>query len=229
LPPDRSTCKECGEPIEDGWVCDACLKAFSERLSGTIAERLQRAGVPRRYLGATLDEALESRPELSGVLHRLAEWPGDPWCISLVGPAGTGKTWIAAAVMRRWIEQGRGARFVSAPDWMARCQASIQIGEAETEYASVAGAGGLLVLDDLAAQAVPEWQQSLAVRLVDRRWRDQLPTMITTNDTGTELRARYGQRLMDRLASGLVIRLRGPSRRVEAGEVIDAATSDEGS
>ena len=208
-------------------MCDACIEAFNERLHGPVSERLQRAGVPRRYLGATLDEAMEPRPEFAEIIHRLAEWTGDPWCISLVGPAGTGKTWLAAAVMRRWIEQGRGARFISALDWMARCQASIQIGEAETEYASVARTGGLLVLDDLAAQAVPEWQQSLAVRLVDRRWRDQLPSLITTNDTGTELRARYGQRLMDRLASGLVIRLRGPSRRVEAGEVIDAAANEE--
>jgi DNA replication protein DnaC len=166
-----------------------------------------QATVPRRFQTAALDE-FDAR-----VADPLREWasaaPRGRSSVVLLGPAGSGKSRLAAAVCRRVLERGPDrVRWWTEADLLDACRPG------------GAGEGGartveVLVLDDLGASAPTEWGVAQLLAIVDARWRDELPTIATTNCASrVDLADRIGERTVSRLAGGaLTLRLSGADRR----------------
>jgi len=131
-----------------------------------------------------------------------AAYPGGPAAdgvgIALVGPVGTGKTHLAAAVVNALVERGHYPLFVSVPDLIARFRAGIESGTAERQLL-LAKSAEVLVLDDLGAERVTDWAAEQLYRLINARYEALQPTIVTTNLEPSELAEHLGERAVSRL------------------------------
>ena len=176
----------------------------------TLEERAEWAGIPRKFIGADVGA-------LSGAARILArDWRGERSLV-LAGDVGTGKSYLACALLRRRLERGQPGRFVSVADLMDELKARFGDGAAEQSeaYFDRLASEPLLVLDDVGAEHNTEWSAQRVAALIDRRYRSEAPTIITTNLTHQELAVRYGKRLADRLNEWAWAVLNGPSLRRE--------------
>jgi DNA replication protein DnaC len=135
----------------------------------------------------------------------------------LLGPTGVGKT-----------HQAYGAlRYLSAADthtaWTATSAADMYASlrpragvDSETEFRKYAHTQ-LLMIDDLGAAKPSEWIEEINFRLINHRYENRLPTIITSNVLPKELTERVGERVASRLV-GMSDRIviRGEDRRKQA-------------
>lgn len=166
---------------------------------------------PPRFAGATLDEI--GQP----LLDKLNGWHnsvlrGTAENLVLTGPVGTGKTYAALAVVRPLVELGRTLAF-----WpVVRLLDALRPSHETLDVYPEAVSADLLVLDDLAAERATEWTAERLYSIVNDRWLDERPTIVTTNLAPPELVAAVGERLSSRLLGGATIaRLSGHDRRMQ--------------
>ena len=125
--------------------------------------------------------------------------------LMLVGSYGCGKTHLAAAILHRCAENGLPGMFVVVPELLARIRTSFRTsfrtndGKAE-EIIDAAKTSKLLILDDLGAEKTSEWVTEQLYMIINYRYEHMLPTVITTNTTGSELEQELGRRTLSRLA-----------------------------
>lgn len=144
----------------------------------------------------------ETRRALAVCKRWAADYPrgdaADGLGIALVGPVGTGKTHLAAAIVNALVNRGHYPLFVSVPDLIARFRAGIEAGTAERQLL-LAKSAPVLVLDDLGAERVTDWAAEQLYRLVNARYENLAPTIVTTNCEPSELSERLGERTVSRL------------------------------
>ena len=94
----------------------------------------------------------------------------DGWLV-LMGPSGTGKTHIAAAIANERIAQGQPALFVVTPDLLDHLRSAFGPGSARTyaELFEQVRNAPLLVLDDLGANSSTAWAQEKLLQLINHR------------------------------------------------------------
>jgi len=133
----------------------------------------------------------------------------------LYGPVGTGKTHLAAAILKAAFARGLPAAMIPVPKLLAEIRKGIQDGEGRALAEKVA-ARFFVVLDDLGAERTTDWVQEELFLLVNSRYEAKLPTVVTTNCTPEELVEKVGQRTADRLKEMCKpVFVGGPSKRAE--------------
>lgn len=189
-----------------------------------LAERAHFAGIPRRFHDASL--AAFRRLEGKTRARAWAEtWNGRDSVVfhSLDGEElwGTGKTHLGVALLLRQLEAGRPARFVYVPDFLDELRSRFEPGAPEQahDYADRIADEPLLMLDDLGAEKVTDWTREVVRTLLDRRWRRELTTVVTTNATSeAELAEAIGGAVVSRLREADWIPVAGEDMRGRADE-----------
>lgn len=129
--------------------------------------------------------------------------------VVIVGPVGTGKTHLAAAMCRPANDVGLNVRLLST----AKLLDLLRPGgpdDALDELLDI----DRLIIDDVGVERVTDWTAERFGLLVDERWAEDLPTVFTSNLTTSALEAHVGQRCYSRMVGGaLGIELRGVDRR----------------
>ena len=144
-------------------------------------------------------------------------WPG-PWSACAVGCAwlddldsaglllwggyGVGKTSLAVALMRSWLDDSRRpALFVTAPDLLDRLRASYQHDAegSEDDVLRAVREVPFLVLDDLGAERVTDWVRERLFVVINHRHDHQMPTVYTSNLYPDGLADQLGERIVNRL------------------------------
>jgi DNA replication protein DnaC len=142
----------------------------------------------------------------------------------ITGPVGTGKTHLAVAFLREMlIERGAEAgRFLRVVNLFAEIRECFRRDSATTEMGLLRRYGDqvyFLVLDDLGAEKETEYVEQTLYDLIDRRYGNMLPTLITSNLSLEEIAEHYrnhGDRLVSRIIGmGHVMALSGKDHRVE--------------
>lgn len=134
----------------------------------------------------------------------------------LLGSTGVGKTHQAYGVLRYLsaADVFTGWAATSAADMYAALRPRHGV-DSETEFRKYAHAQ-LLMIDDLGAAKPSEWTEEINFRLINHRYENRLPTIITSNVLPKELTERVGERVASRLV-GMSDRIviRGGDRRNE--------------
>jgi DNA replication protein DnaC len=128
----------------------------------------------------------------------------------LTGPVGTGKTWAIWHAAEEAVRSGYEGRV--AITTAARFRRVVAPATADPREFGRYCTAGLLVIDDIGAVRLSEWDMDHLGELADERWAAQLPTAVTSNVT--KLRELLGPRIASRLQHGaLVVELDDPDRR----------------
>jgi DNA replication protein DnaC len=132
-------------------------------------------------------------------LHEdLAEWVGDlTRNVVITGPPGIGKTAQALTVIAAAYDTGwaGSAAYVHPEEWRR-----VTRPPADESRLAAWAACDVLVLDDLGALRLGDWDSEILYLLADSRWRHARPTILVSNEGG--MRAMLGERTASRFAEG---------------------------
>lgn len=165
-------------------------------------EDLKRRGIPSKDRARVID-GLDDTPAL--VAARAFSEVGDKHILVLAGPAGVGKSVAAAWLVSTFLR----SLFIDQSRLVRRSRYS------EGDMAPLEDAT-LLAIDDLGSEYVDGKGSFLATvdGLLNARYAEERPTVITTNLGAARFASRYGERIADRIREvGRFVELRGPSLR----------------
>ncbi len=116
----------------------------------------------------------------------------------LEGGYGCGKTHLAAAIANFAVSIGTPTLFITVPDLLDTLRFAFSDPETtfEARFEEVRNAD-LLVLDDFGTQNATAWAQEKLFQIMNYRYINKLPTVITTNLMLDEIESRIRSRLQD--------------------------------
>ena len=185
----------------------AALAAEEEAASREKA--LSRAGIPRRYWAAEAD-----RPEFAEYIASFAGNGGAGLYIH--GGVGAGKTHSASAMARLFAEAGYDVAFTTAKGMLERVKATFDEGGTEAAVARYAKCD-VLVLDDLGKEDATEWSVGTVFSVLDARYEDMRPTIVTSNYAPGALADRLARRGERVTAEAIASRISQTCRPVYLG------------
>lgn len=170
-----------------------------------VAKLFREARIPKRYEGCSLEsfEVTDGNRvayrAVSEYVKNLGENVKNGQGLVLYGPAGTGKTHLAVAILRRATGLGYSALFQNAPELMYRFNATYTTGDTEEELIRVLRNVHVLVLDDLGKGKWTEKVEERIYVVINARYSEMHPTIVTTNLEPAKLLEFVGQAVFDRL------------------------------
>jgi DNA replication protein DnaC len=130
---------------------------------------------------------------------RFAKFPSG-W-LYLYGGPGTGKTHLLAAIANVLMHTTAAPLYVVVPDWLAYLRDGYDAGERETERYTErmqqAKTIPVLLLDDLGAEKRTVWTDEQLYRLLNSRYDEALPTVVSSNLLPDQHQERIASRLQD--------------------------------
>jgi DNA replication protein DnaC len=183
--------------------CD-CQKERVEEEQFARLLRYSNLGTLTRYTFESLDpngrtDHPEGRRQFAEAAAKAREYADGPkgWLV-LVGPHGSGKTHLAAAIANRRIQRGHVALFIHVSDLMDHLRASYAPNSEVpyTELFEQVRGTPFMVLDGLGGQTPSPWALEKLQQIVNHRWNAELPTVFTTAKEPEELDPYIASRLM---------------------------------
>lgn len=180
---------------------------------------IESAGIPQRYRDCTIDgledlnRTIAQAKKLVGYFLGTADkLPGTDartrQGLLFIGPCGTGKTHLAVATLKEFIQKTRKpGLFVDYRSMLHQIRTTYGPAADTTERAVLDRytMTPLLVLDELGAERVTDWTLDIIFYVLNERYMNKRLTLITTNyllESGPDdqpLEERIGKRLISRL------------------------------
>jgi DNA replication protein DnaC len=205
-----------------------CLCKTSNKRRQIVLEKYSNIGSLKRL---TFDNMIPhgrsgsaaSQKKFEAAYEAAREFAVNPqgWLV-FIGPSGCGKTHMAVAIANERINKGFPVFFITAADLLDHLRSAFNP-ESEITYDKLfeqVKNAPLLILDDLGAHSDKPWSNEKLDQLLNYRFNNELPTVITTTPPIEELGDRLVNRISDpRLSSVFQI-------EEEGKETMDRAWSD---
>jgi len=217
-----------------------------EQLDDRLRTRLTDAGIARVYVLETkrpselraldvLDHALiremtferfearglhlppEDRKRVENAYRQAIAFAEAPagWLL-FMGPHGSGKTHLAAAIANYRRQRGDAPSFVVVPDLLDHLRRGFAADDARAPHDAFdeVRTAPLLILDDLDTQTGIAWVRDRLFQLLNYRHTARMPTVITTALSLDDLGERLASRLVDPAACTVIVLGEPPQREI---------------
>ena len=205
-PPLEVRCRVCRDdgfvhPLVDGrpdYSCVVpCVCRREELEKQKAAAMLKMCQLPERSSGWTFDkyEVMPGLEEAYDAALQLANEAGAVKWLTLLGGWDIGKTHLLVAICRQWLARGKPARYAYVPLLFKELRRSF---DEEGEYDRVFDffcKVPLLALDDLGVEKRTPWVMEQLDTIVDFRYANALPLVVTSNLILDEMSPRIASRL----------------------------------
>lgn len=193
---DRRPCAGCGVRVEyHAKLCTKCSVAAEREAAELAWSRI----VPKAHAGASF--GARWLRELVGAAA-FAKLANAAERVTLLGPAGTGKTSLAVALLRTHHDAGGRVVFAQAHQ-LAKSRSLHRLGDGEAPAIAAALSAGTLVLDELGGE-LPQHSPVLA-EVIHARHADCARTVVTSGLSLEAIGARYGGGIQRRLAEDATV------------------------
>ena len=103
--------------------------------------------------------------------------------LAIIGPIGTGKTHLAAAIANELLQSGKKVICMPSVDMLAKIRATYREDGNDDEIMNDLKTADLLIIDDLGKEKATEWTSQTLYTIINARYENELPIVITTNYT----------------------------------------------
>lgn len=165
-------------------------------------EELQKLSNLESFTGQTFaefDPDVEGMREAYETAMAFAQEPNHRW-LFLYGPCGTGKTHLAVAIAKHVMDVHQmQVYFAVVPDLLDHLRATFdpRSGSAYDDRFTLIRSAQLLVLDDLGTENATPWAREKLYQIINHRYVEQMPTVITSNVDQRKVDDRIISRILD--------------------------------
>ena len=221
IPADEAiNCSKMGVEFENGRIyqkASLCNKAKAYLSALQMGKVMEATGLGKRFaqrLFSTFNLTSENKPAYDFCRIFCDNYKADSRGLILSGSYGTGKTHLAAAIINELLKTKNvvGA-FVVVPDLLKAIRKSFDEKDNKDikQLFDTVKKSELLVLDDLGSEKSSDWVREQLFILINSRYENMLPTIITTNLSMSELAEEnvLGRRIVSRLCemtSGVIVK-----------------------
>lgn len=225
-----------GQPGFGRAVICACRLAEQKASQQSKLLKLSHIGALRECTFSTFIVDVPGVPEkMKSVLktardtaHEFAANP-EGWLV-LQGGYGCGKTHLAAAIANFQLDQDQPVLFINTPDLLDHLrgtfspESTVSYDERFEEIRTAP----LLIMDDLGTQSNSPWAQEKLYQLINYRYTERLPTVITTNLDEMDFEPRIRSRMFHEQVVTRVLRIDSYDfrRGVQASDQSELSTLD---
>lgn len=203
-------------------MCPECEHLAKKEQAALVAEEtrqkkvlslLKDSGVPLRFQPASFSNFIAAESRQKQALKAAAEYAANfstgvkvGRCLAFVGKPGTGKTHLAAAIVREVLASGFTARFTTVGDYVRQikdyCWGNKKNLQPEGEVIQKYCEPHLLVLDEVGVQFGSNAEEILIFTLINKRYEEMRSTLVISNEEEDGLEKYLGERVFDRLKDG---------------------------
>jgi DNA replication protein DnaC len=206
-----SACPECDG---EGWVpAEHDERGFIKTMRRCECQRSARIArrIPAKYASARLSDFK------APVMDAVAAWLQDSQSpgLFLFGSVGTGKTHLAIAICRALLEAGQDVMIQSASQFYSEIRSTFNSDQGEESVLAVYFRAPWLLLDDVGAGALSDFERRYLLDLLDRRANRR--TIITSNLGVEDFARRLDERIASRLREFKTLQCEGADRRAVRG------------
>lgn len=116
----------------------------------------------------------------------------------ICGGYGTGKTHLAASIANSMIDKGVPVLFDTYGGHLEKLKAEFN-SNSTPKYLNLMRSVDMLILDDVGKEKQTEWSQSMMFDILNHRYENMKPTIITSNFNSHELERYFGEACYSRL------------------------------
>lgn len=192
--PQKCDCPESAKALAEKEEAErlAETKAKQDRHQRRTESLISKSGMRRKYVSCSF-ESFKVNQHNSYAFSCVQDYANNfdqnamrGKGIYLQGSNGTGKTHLAAALAMHLMRKGIPTIFRTANELLLDIRQGIDEDNEDSRlrrYYSVP----LLVIDDLGKEKCTEWSIATLFDIINRRYEDMMPTVITTNYNNAEL------------------------------------------
>lgn len=178
--------------------CECKLKEIDEKVADKL-QQLSNLDVFTQQTFEDFDPDIEGVGEAYDLALQFAREPVHRW-LFLSGPCGTGKTHLAVAIAKHAMHwHNMSVYFAVVPDLLDHLRATFDpnSGTAYDERFTTIRNADLLVLDDLGTENATPWAREKLYQIINHRYMEQSPTVITSNVKPDKIDGRILSRILD--------------------------------
>lgn len=172
-----------------------------------LEEMLESACVPKRFIGRTFDNFNAKTDGQQTALRIAQEYATDfqdhmrkGTGLIMSGLPGTGKSHLAAAILQSIMPNSLGL-YTTCMNIIRNVRGTWRKDSDSSESEILAGYSdvALLVIDEIGVQYGTDGEQTILFDVLDRRYRNMMPTILLTNQAKQGFKDFIGERSYDRL------------------------------